>query len=119
MKAGKHTITFENAEEGLTKTLEVDVAAGRDLLGGQFLAGRGTGRIAAQGQVAAAASNSGVGEAILAQMGGASWRVEGRDSVALAGSFNPTAAAAPSASPSADPLATSSGTAWLMLLLRD
>ncbi len=30
VKAGKHTITFENAEEGLTKTIEVDVAPGED-----------------------------------------------------------------------------------------
>jgi hypothetical protein len=28
VKAGKHTITFENAEEGLSKTIEVEVAAG-------------------------------------------------------------------------------------------
>ena len=28
VKAGKHTIVFENAEEGLTKTLEVEVSAG-------------------------------------------------------------------------------------------
>ncbi|MCA3243142.1 MAG: filamentous hemagglutinin N-terminal domain-containing protein [Rubrivivax sp.] len=72
---------------------EVDIAAGRDVLGGQFLAGRGTGRIAALGRVAEAASNNGVGETILAQMGGASWRLQGRESIRLAGSFNPTAAA--------------------------
>ena len=28
VKAGKHTITFENTDEGLTKTIEVDVTAG-------------------------------------------------------------------------------------------
>ena len=28
IKAGKHTITFENADEGLTKTIDVDVAPG-------------------------------------------------------------------------------------------
>ena len=28
VKAGKHTVTFENTDEGLTKTIEVDVTAG-------------------------------------------------------------------------------------------
>ncbi len=76
---------------------EVDIAAGRNVLGGQFLAGRGTGRIAALGRVAAAASNNAVGETILAQMSGASWQVHGRESIRLAGSFNPTAAASSAA----------------------
>jgi filamentous hemagglutinin family protein len=75
---------------------EVDIAAGRDVLGGQSLAGRGTGRIAALGRVTAASNNL-VDETILAQMGGASWRVQGRRSVVLAGSFNPTSVAPTSA----------------------
>jgi hypothetical protein len=75
---------------------EVDIAAGRDVLGGQSLAGRGTGRIAALGRVTAASNNL-VDETILAQMGGASWRVQGRRSVVLAGGFNPTSVAPTSA----------------------
>jgi hypothetical protein len=30
VKAGKHTIAFDNAEEGLSKTIEVEVAPGED-----------------------------------------------------------------------------------------
>ncbi len=69
----------------------VDIQAGGDVLGGQFLAGRGSARITALGSVGALLANEAVDEPILAQMGGASWRVQGRESVAVAASFNPTA----------------------------
>ena len=70
---------------------EVDILAGGDVLAGQFLAGRGTARVTALGGVERRASNVAVDELILAQMNGASWRVQARESVAVAGSFNPTA----------------------------
>jgi len=70
---------------------EVDILAGRDVLAGQFLAGRGIARVSALGGVERLAANVAVDELILAQMGGASWRVQARESVAVAGSFNPTA----------------------------
>jgi hypothetical protein len=70
---------------------EVDILAGRDVLAGQFLAGRGIARVSALGGVERLAANVAVNELILAQMGGASWRVQARESVAVASSFNPTA----------------------------
>ena len=76
---------------------EIDVAAGRDLRGGQFLTGRGTGRLEAQGAITGEASNQAVDEPVLAQMGGASWRVSGREGVTVNPAFNPTAAPVPSA----------------------
>ncbi len=70
---------------------EVDIQAGRDVLAGQFLAGRGIARVSAGGGVQDLAANVAVDEPILAQMNGASWRVQARESVVVAGSFNPTA----------------------------
>ena len=70
---------------------DVDILAGRDVLAGQFLAGRGTARISALGGVEGLAANVAVDEPILAQMNSASWRVQARESVVVASSFNPTA----------------------------
>jgi filamentous hemagglutinin family protein len=74
---------------------DVDVHAGRDVVGGQFLVGRGEGRIEAGGSVRAADSGPVVAP-ILALMQG-HWDVAARGDLTLAGVINPTAVALPSA----------------------
>lgn len=71
---------------------DLQVQAGRDVRGGQFLVAGGTGRIDAGGAVAAAAGNAQIDALLLSQMDGSRWQVQARQDLALAGSFNPTAA---------------------------
>lgn len=75
---------------------DLDVQAAGSVLGGQFLVGRGEGRLTAGGSVAARTANSRVDAPVLALADG-DWRVAARDSVALAAVFNPTAMNAPTA----------------------
>jgi filamentous hemagglutinin len=75
---------------------DVTVEAGRDLLGGQFFAAGGQGRLSATRSVAGLASNSRVDEPMLAMMNGAAWQVQAAGDVTVGPSFNPTAAAVPS-----------------------
>jgi|GEM_PF-5314040 len=69
---------------------EVTVNAGRDVLGGQFLAGRGVGRLNALGSVGAMPANATVTVPLLGLMGGR-WLVTARRAVSLGSVFNPTA----------------------------
>lgn len=74
----------------------VDVQAGGSVIGGQFLVGRGEGRIEAGDAVAAVAADSGVAAVLsrpmLALMDG-QWRVQARGDIDLGDVFNPTAVA--------------------------
>lgn len=72
---------------------EVEVQAGRDLLGGQFMIGRGTGRLHAAGKVGMAPDNIGTPQPVLALNDGR-WRVSGREGVTVSLPFTPTAAPA-------------------------
>lgn len=71
---------------------DLQVQAGRDVRGGQFGVAGGSGRIDAGGAVAAASGNAQIAAPLLAQMDGSRWQVQARQGLALAGSFNPTAA---------------------------
>jgi filamentous hemagglutinin len=72
---------------------DVSVNAGRDVQGGQFLVGRGQGRVNAGGAVAQAVDNVNLRATNLALMDG-DWRVAARAGISLGGVFNPTAVAA-------------------------
>lgn len=72
---------------------DVNVRAGRDLLGGQFLLGRGEGRLEAGRLIGAAENNAWVQQPILALQDG-TWRASARTGVDLRAPFDPTAASA-------------------------
>jgi len=72
---------------------DVAVHAGRDLLGGQFLLGRGEGRLEAGRDIGTAGGNAWVMQPILALQDGV-WRATARGGVELSAPFDPTAAAA-------------------------
>ncbi len=73
---------------------DVGIMAGGSVLGGQFFAGRGVGRISAGGSIAAASTNTGLQEAALALMEG-SWTLAAQRDVSTTGVFNPTAMSVP------------------------
>lgn len=75
---------------------DVHVHAGRDLLGGQFLLGRGEGRLEAGRAIGAAEGNAWVQQPILALQDG-TWRATARSGADLRAPFDPTAAAASTA----------------------
>lgn len=75
---------------------DVHVHAGRDLLGGQFLLGRGEGRLEAGRVIGAAEGNAWVQQPILALQDG-TWRAAARSGADLRAPFDPTAAAASTA----------------------
>lgn len=72
---------------------DVTVNAGRDLLGGQFLLGRGEGRLDAGRRIALAEANLVVPQPLLALQDG-TWRTTARAGTVLDLPFDPTAAAA-------------------------
>ncbi len=74
---------------------DVSIAAGRDLLGGQFLLGRGQGRLLAGGAVGAAMQDQQLQLPVLTLLDG-QWRVNARNDVQVLGAFDPTAIAASS-----------------------
>ncbi|CAD5371269.1 hypothetical protein RA210_U150001 [Rubrivivax sp. A210] len=76
---------------------DLEVRAGRDLLGGQFLVAAGAGRIDAGRSIVAAGGNLGIADPVLAQMDGGRWQLQARNGLQLVGSFNPTAAPASAA----------------------
>jgi len=69
---------------------DLTVTAGRDLLGGQFLVGRGGGRLQSSGNIGAATENVRAQNPLLALMDG-SWDVSARADVTIGAAFNPTA----------------------------
>jgi len=69
---------------------DLTVTADRDLSGGQFLLGRGEGRLSAGRDIASATGNLRVQEPMLGQMNG-SWRLSARLGVSTTGAFDPTA----------------------------
>ena len=72
------------------------VSAGGDVLGGQFLVGRGEGIITAGGSIAEATGNSRLRAPVLALMDGR-WTLSARKEVTTTGAFNPTAMSLPNA----------------------
>ena len=68
---------------------DLSVTAGGDLLGGQFLVGRGSGHLRAEGSVAERVGNTRSASTLLAQMDGA-WDVSARESATVGAAFNPT-----------------------------
>jgi len=83
-----------NAAAAVLRTInggDVTLSAGRDLLGGQFLLGRGEGRLLAGRSIGAAVDNFALTVPALALMDG-TWRVTARGDVDVLGAFNPTAA---------------------------
>jgi filamentous hemagglutinin len=71
---------------------DLQVRAGRDLLGGQFLVAQGEGRLEAGRTMGGVASNAGIKDPVLAQMNDSTWRGLAREGLRIATSFNPTAA---------------------------
>ncbi len=69
---------------------DLTASAGGDVLGGQFLLGRGEGRLLAGGRVAVNEQNAVLGTPVLALQDGA-WRVNARSGVTVQSAFNPTA----------------------------
>ena len=69
---------------------DLSVTAGHDLLGGQYLVGRGAGHLRAEGGVAPAMSNTRAGSTLLALMDG-SWDVAARGDVSIGSAFDPSA----------------------------
>jgi filamentous hemagglutinin family protein len=69
---------------------DLDVQAGRDLLGGQFFLGRGEGRLLAGRSIGEAQGNAQLRAPILALQDG-TWRLGARDGLTVTNAFNPTA----------------------------
>jgi filamentous hemagglutinin family protein len=72
----------------------MQVRAGRDILGGQYFVAGGSGSIDAGGSISTAESNTLLKAPIFAQMNG-SWSVQARGSVTTHGVFNPTVSPTP------------------------
>lgn len=70
---------------------DINVRAGRHLLGGQYLLGRGQGRLMAGGSISSLPANARADSAVLVTLDG-QWTVSARDSIAVNTAFDPTAA---------------------------
>ncbi len=96
LQAMAHGVGWADSRNAASATLqtrgagELDISAGRDLLGGQYVVGLGAGHLRADGDIAGLAANTRLQGTVLGSAGG-SWRLSARDDLRLAAAFNTTA----------------------------